>query len=271
MKFLKSSITTIADHGVLNSVRVLVTRPLAQGQVLADKIRSAGGGTLLLPLIELRKLAESQVSKSIVLELDRYQKIIFVSRPAARLGCELMDRYWPQLPIGINWFAIGQGTAQELKHYDIDACYAGLGTDSEALLELDDFANVKGERILLVKGVGGRDHLKTRLGCRGAEVTELAVYERYSLDYAPEKFAESLLHHNINVAVVTSGMIAERLDSLLAPPQCASLHLVVPSVRVAEALSNKQYASIMVSDGAGDSAILESLQQLTAEIGVNRS
>ncbi len=239
--------------------------------MLADSIRSAGASALLLPLIEQRELAESQASKLVVLDLDRYQKVIFVSRPAARFGCELMERYWPQLPVGLRWFAIGQGTAQELERYEIDACYADQGTDSEALLALDDFSNVNGERILLVKGVGGRDHLNTELRSRGAEITELAVYERYSLDYPPEEFAESLLQHNINVAVVTSGMIAERLDSLLAPPQCARLHLIVPSVRVAEALSSKQYASIMVSNGAGDSAVLESLQQLAAETVVNES
>lgn len=271
MRFLKISITIPAKQRVLSPLKVLVTRPSVPGGVLAEKICAAGGEALLLPLIEPRALLETQLAKSLVLDLDRYQKVIFISRPAARFGCELIERYWPQKPVGLSWFAIGAATAHELSDYEINPRFPLHGTDSEALLKLDDFDNVTGERILLVKGQGGRDLLSSELRKRNADVNELDVYQRHALDYTPTEVKKSLVKGGINSIVVTSGEIARRLSELVQLSDRLPMHLIVPSARVADVLRDQGFASIKVSDGAGDSAILESLQQLAIDVAADDS
>ncbi|WP_426415150.1 uroporphyrinogen-III synthase [Aestuariirhabdus sp. LZHN29] len=263
---MPSSITTDCS-----GLQVLVTRPTEQAERLAQKLRAAGAGALVMPLIEARALVESEQVKAQVLDLDRFQKLIFISRSAARFGGDLIDRYWPQMPVAVEWFAIGGGTAEEVERLGVEVEFAKEGTDSEALLQLPAFANIAGQRILLVKGVGGREHLATELSARGAEVIELPVYERHSLAYEPAEFLSRVAQHRINLAVVTSGGIAERLTQLLADDQRASIHLLVPSERVAQLMANKGFASVWISDGAGDSAIMESLQHLAAQVEASHS
>ncbi|MCL6416132.1 uroporphyrinogen-III synthase [Aestuariirhabdus sp. Z084] len=255
----------------LSALRVLVTRPAEQAERLAGVLREAGASALVLPLIEPRALALSESTKAQVLDLDRFDKVLFISRSAARFGGDLIDRYWPQMPLGLSWFAIGQSTAAELERLGIEAAFSRTGTDSEALLELADFDQINEQRILLIKGYGGREHLSAELTRRGAEVVELAVYERHPVPYQPSVFGEHLTRHHTNLAVATSGGIAERLTELLDDGQRAHLHLLVPSHRVAQLMVNAGYASVWISDGAADSAIMETLQRLVPRLGANHS
>ncbi|WP_164880937.1 uroporphyrinogen-III synthase [Aestuariirhabdus litorea] len=266
---MPSSITT--EMAALQGLRVLVTRPAEQAERLGKRLCAAGARTLLRPLIEPRALAESDAVRGTILDLDRFQKLIFISRPAARFGGELIDRYWPQLPMAIDWFAIGGGTAEELARFGVDAGFAQAGTDSEALLSLPEFANLWGQRILLVKGVGGREHLAEQMSARGAEVIELPVYERYPIDYDPQVFSHELAAQGINLAIATSGGIAERLLELVDRERRASIHLLVPSLRVAQLMADRGFASVSVSDGAGDSAIMESVQHLALQVKAGQS
>ncbi|RRJ82962.1 hypothetical protein D0544_14030 [Aestuariirhabdus litorea] len=269
VRSLPSSITT--EMAALQGLRVLVTRPAEQAERLGKRLCAAGARTLLRPLIEPRALAESDAVRGTILDLDRFQKLIFISRPAARFGGELIDRYWPQLPMAIDWFAIGGGTAEELARFGVDAGFAQAGTDSEALLSLPEFANLWGQRILLVKGVGGREHLAEQMSARGAEVIELPVYERYPIDYDPQVFSHELAAQGINLAIATSGGIAERLLELVDRERRASIHLLVPSLRVAQLMADRGFASVSVSDGAGDSAIMESVQHLALQVKAGQS
>ena len=49
-----------------------------------------------LPLLAIEPLPESAEQRAMILELDRYCAVVVVSKPAARLGLELLDRYWLQ-------------------------------------------------------------------------------------------------------------------------------------------------------------------------------
>jgi len=49
---------------------------------------------------------ESPVQRELMLEFDRYKRgHCCQSQIAARLGVERLDAYWPQMPVGIEWFA----------------------------------------------------------------------------------------------------------------------------------------------------------------------
>ena len=104
-------------------LRVLVTRPAGEAaDALCAALGAAGYEAFSLPLLELSALPEpTPVQRHMLQDLAHYQHIIFVSSNAVRFGMAWVYDYWPQLPVGINWYAIGDATANSLARYDIKA------------------------------------------------------------------------------------------------------------------------------------------------------
>ena len=113
-----------------------------------------------------------------LLHLDQYQHVIFISSNAVHFGMALIEDHWPQLPLGLTWYAIGGATAAKLEHFGIEAITPGSVMTSEGLLALSLLQNVRDQRVLIVKGQGGRDTLAQELTRRGALVEELPCYCR---------------------------------------------------------------------------------------------
>ena len=93
--------------------RLLLTRPAEECEALAATLAEAGVHSSSLPLLAIEPLPESAEQRATILELDRYCAVVVVSKPAARLGLELLDRYWPQPPFGQAWFSVGGATDAE--------------------------------------------------------------------------------------------------------------------------------------------------------------
>ena len=62
----------------------------------------------------------------------------------------------------INWFAVGFGTSLVLSDHGIKADYPTVA-GSEGLLELSGLQKVKDLKVLIVRGVGGRELLAAEL------------------------------------------------------------------------------------------------------------
>ena len=251
----------------LQSMRVLVTRPQPQADNLANAIRVQGGFALAVPMLDIRPLPESQSLRDCLQQLDQYHKIIAISVPAVEYGMNLIENWWPQLPVGIAWYAIGDATTSSLQQHGITADDQSGGFDSEALLKLKGFQQVKGQRILIIKGRNGRDKLQTTLTKRGASVDNLVVYERTCPDYPAGHLPEQLSANRINVIVATSSQIVNNLQSLLNHHPDADnlkqLTLIVPSQRVAEDARACGFSHITISEGAGTPAVLDTLARLS--------
>lgn len=76
--------------------RLLLTRPAEECEALAATLAEVGVHSSSLPLLAIEPLPESAEQRATILELDRYCAVVVVSKPAARLGLELLDSYWPQ-------------------------------------------------------------------------------------------------------------------------------------------------------------------------------
>lgn len=81
----------------MNAWRLLLTRPAEDCAVTAQALAEQGIYSSSLPLLAIEPLAETPEQRSLILDLDRYHAVIVVSKPAARLGLDLVDRYWPQI------------------------------------------------------------------------------------------------------------------------------------------------------------------------------
>ena len=241
--------------------RVLLTRPAHLQQGALELLTAAGYECISLPLLSITPIdiesEEAGYLRSRILDLDLYTRVIFISRNAARIGADLIDQYWPQLPVGVEWIAIGQGTADELSHLGIDA-QVNPGVDSEALLDAPQLRELSDQRILLVKGVGGRDLLRKILEKRGAIVDEIEIYQRTPCDYTDTELVERI-SKPLDALLITSGEALIALEHIKWRDLRSSL-LIVPSERIASQAQELGYQNIQTSAGASDRAMLDALE-----------
>ena len=122
---------------------VLVTRPAGQADELLRALAQAGYASVhhqpMLELVPLKELAAAQ--RQHVLDLDCYQHVIFISSNAVRFGLECIEDYWPQLPSGINWYAIGDATARILEARGLSPLSPKEQINSEGLLALPELVH----------------------------------------------------------------------------------------------------------------------------------
>ena len=90
--------------------RLLLTRPAEESAALAAELAAAGIYSSSLPLLAISPLTMTDAQRALIAGLDRYCAVIVVSKPAARLGLELVSQYWPHAPRQ-KWFSVGAATA----------------------------------------------------------------------------------------------------------------------------------------------------------------
>ena len=244
---------------------VLVTRPAGQGQALCAGLEQLGFTVHQQPLLMLEPLEQlSARSRQHLLDLEIYQHIIFISANAVRFGLSCMDDYWPQLPVGLNWYAIGSSTAALLAERGLSPITPGPEMSSEGLLAVPELAQVESERVLIVKGEGGRDTLRKTLSGRGARVDELACYRRSCPSLPAGQLAANLQDWGIQLILISSGEGLHNLLALLSTEESTkfrNIGLVVPSVRVEKMAREAGFTLVLRTPNASDGAVLQFLQQ----------
>ncbi|MFV8818068.1 uroporphyrinogen-III synthase [Haliea sp. E17] len=247
---------------------VLVTRPAGQADALLEALAGAGLRAVHQPLLTLEPLPElAPQARQAVIDLDRYQHVIFVSANAVHFGMELIGNYWPQLPVGLAWYGVGVTTATLLREFGLDPISPPLQMDSEGLLAMESLQQVAGDRVLIVKGIGGRGKIAEVLAQRGAQVDELPCYRRYCPTLVPGQLAATLGQESINVVLISSGEGLENMLSLLSAAETTKfrdIELIVPSPRVAALAQQAGFPRVMTADNASDAAMLEALRRWRA-------
>lgn len=239
---------------------VLVTRPAAQAAALCELIRVNGGGPVAFPTIDIQPPADPRIARQRLAE--HWDVLVFISRNAVEYGLALLPGGLPQTTAIA---AVGRATAQALIAAGHPATLVpASGFDSEALLALPVLQQVAGQRVLIVRGDGGRPLLADTLAARGAEVHYAEVYRRVLpvVDTAP------LLagwRTSIDLVTVTSDEVLTNLltlvgaagrDWLLTTP------LVVISDRGAAFAMQQGFRTVAVAEEASDDGVLEALCRL---------
>lgn len=233
-------------------------------------LEAQGAQTTAFATVEIAPINQQDsdyaILKQHILDLDLFDIIICVSANAARLAGELIDQYWPQLPIKIKWFAIGQATQKALLHYDIESNIATDGSDSEALLAEADLQCLQNRKVLILKGTSGRELLSDTLQSRGAQVFEASLYNRLIPVYTDQQINDALYNSRLSAILITSGealcnltAIAKGSQNQFDHKQLLATCVIVPSTRVALIASTQGYQSIKVAASANNQAMLQAL------------
>jgi len=248
-----------------NGWRLLLTRPAEECTALAGRLAEAGIQSSSLPLLAIEPLAETPELRSLFLDLDRYSAVIVVSKPAARLGLELLDRYWPQPPANQHWFGVGAATGELLAEYGLTVAWPTDSEDSESLLALPELAAARAmpqSRVLILRGEGGRELIAESLRREGVAVDHVELYRRTLPDYPPGILLERISTERLNGLQVSSGQGFEHLRQLAAAdwPALLRIPLFVPSPRVAELARAAGSQTVVDCHGASATALLAALQ-----------
>lgn len=247
----------------VNQAPVLIARPGERGETLAVALRGEGFVVARLDVMTLEALDEDAATRGVWLDLDHYPKIIVASPFAAHCLGEAIDRYWPQLPVGIDFYTLGRGTAEVLDQTLGVRAHTpppGAGEESsEALLSLASLADLTHQRVLLVAGEGGRALLGETLAERGAEVTRVELYRRC---YQPPdaELQRQLAAGSFHALIVTSGELLEYL-ARWCQEKALNQPLIVSSHRLALLAGRLGFRAIKVASGASPAALAAALNE----------
>jgi uroporphyrinogen-III synthase len=188
----------------LAGVRVLVTRPRDQAENLARLIEACGGEAIRFPVIEIVEPQNTQAIQAVIDRLKEFSLAIFISPNAVNRAMKRIQAHGG-LPPGLRIACVGQGSARELKNFEVENLIVPPDRfDSEGLLAMPELNAVKGKRIVIFRGEGGRELLGDTLKSRGAEIEFAECYRRVR----PNADATPLLrrgeHGEIDIVSVTS-------------------------------------------------------------------
>jgi uroporphyrinogen-III synthase len=246
----------------LQGLGVLVTRPPNQALNLSRLLESAGAMVVRLPALDIKATPGLDDLKRRLGGGEPLDLIIFTSANAVRFGMPLLDRRRD-----LKLAAIGPATARALESSGLRVAVTPAGGfDTEHLLSHPELARLDGRRVLLVKGVGGRELLQEQLEKRGASVTVAHVYQRERIRHGSATLAAIHAHFaagEIHVVTATSAEIAEGLIELATPAlrrNFDEVHWLVPGARVAAALRERGLtAPILQADSADDQDLVAAL------------
>lgn len=270
--------------------RVIITRPQAQAATWAEQLTAQDFYPQHFCLLEIRPLVEPELERAIqnrIMDFDLYHKAIFVSQNAVHYAMEWIDRYWPQMPMGVEFYAVGATTAQMLASHavhveDLAQTQSG-GMTSEHLLQAPGLQDVEGQRIIIFRGQGGRGHMGDVLQSRGARVDYCELYKRCIPDNAIVEW-QSLLQDQAtwknyhNVIALHSGESLEHLLQILVlsgdqqvkeqlRQQLFDATLLVPSERIRDLANTEGFKHILVASNATDTAMTQALVSARSNAG----
>ncbi len=253
-----------APPRTLAGVRVLVTRPRDQAEHLAHLIEARGGEAIRFPVIDIVEPRDTRALDAIIGRLKDFAMAIFISPNAVNRAMNLVLARGG-LPPKLRVACVGRGSARELEHFGIENAIVPEGRfDSEALLELPALQAVKGKRVVIFRGEGGRELLGDTLRARGAEIEYAECYRRVRPDADTTPLLQRWARGEIDIVSVTSADGLRNLYEMVSPAGRERLlrtPIVVVSERMAQVCRELGFKTeARVAATAGDEAMVETIQ-----------
>jgi uroporphyrinogen-III synthase len=170
-----------------------------------------------------------------------------------------------EVPKTVHFAAIGPATKAALEKFGItDILTPKDRYDSESLLALSEMHVVAGKRIMIFRGLGGREVLANTLTERGAKITLAECYRRInpSQDVSPLK--ELWQSGRLHAIVITSSEALRSLVALNAGAWLYNVPIFVNHPRIAEAAIAECLQAVLTNSNNDEELVLEIAQWVKA-------
>ncbi len=236
--------------------KVLVTRPKQQATQLCERIAELGGEAFLFPVLDIEFTRADLLNNW----QPDWHKIIFISKNAVH---GFLQQIQPeQLDASTKLVAVGAATADVLRSANLEVAIVPKDNGgSDYLLALDEMQQLAGEKVLIVRGEGGRELLADTLKQRQAYVEYCEVYRRVKSRPTPLACDQAI---QSEVVLCTSEQSVKNLVSLLAADKLHLLEkpLIVLSERIKQCALSLGFKQVIVTASTSDSAIIDTLLQM---------
>lgn len=244
---------------------VLVTRPEAQGVELCQQLEQLGITALHHPLITIEAGADLP---HLLPDLHHCDTVIAVSQHAVAFSDQYLRQQQSNWATSTRYLAVGQKTAHLLSKVTGQSVNYPQVSDSEHLLELAELQSVAGQKIMILRGNGGRELIHQTLSERGALVTYKEVYQRTDLPFDANHAYQQWQQAQVDTLIITSShqlaFFMSQLDSSVINSSISSwacqLKLLVPSERIANDAKTMGFVHIVVTRSAANPDLVAALQ-----------
>lgn len=241
---------------------VIITRPQPFAGELAAVADRQGWKPVILDVLATRTAPNHDELGQHLKQLLPVDQAIFTSRSAVTHTFRILG---PADLQGSGVAAMGAGSAQELQIHGITSVLLPVqGTNSEALLQLDEFSAGKAGKAIIFCAPGGRNILQTELANRGWQVHIAETYERTV--QAPDPSTLSAIRSAGQlVSVCTSGTAITACREQL-PADIWQHMLTQPWVAISDRLDSllrKAGAEqVFQSSGPGNGEVAETIRHI---------
>ena len=178
-------------------IALISTRPQGTNVQLSDDLKNSEIKLLSFPLTEIHPLNNYQIFDGVIENIKTYQHIIFISTNAVHFFLERVKKLSLQIPKNLIFSSIGPTTKLLLqKKLSVDVHFPIKTFDSEHLLKEKIYNNVEGQKILIIRGEGGRETLKNALEEKGGIVNYGECYVRKYVDIDLNQLKNDLVNYH---------------------------------------------------------------------------
>ena len=241
------------DSRPLVGRQILICRPAGQDRPLAEHLGSLGAEIFSYAGMTISPCEHSQETQQHLKHLLEYQWAVFVSANAVEFGLEAISKHGPW-PAHLRCAAIGKATAFRLEQAGRGPVIRPQGSeDSEGLLQTKAWKNLQGQRVLIFRGLGGRETLANGLRAAGALVDYAEVYQRQAPKEDPGELRTRVKSHQLSAICAMS---SETLHNVIEAfglecfPSLCSIPWLVPHSKIAAVARKAGIQQVIESPGS---------------------
>ena len=244
---------------------IVITRPVEQAQLLCQMVKDAGGDCVQFPLLKISPLTDYSSLDPTFKQLSQFDFAIFVSSNAVDQAFHRLHQLNVDFPKSIACIAVGPSTSAALSARGLTAITPPSRFDSEGLLALEELQHLSNKKVLLVRGVGGRELIASTLRARGAKVVLAECYQREQPQPHCAELDTLWQNQGISAVLITSSeAMRHLLDLAQDRPWLSQTKLIVNHARVQEQIHLHYQGpnlSVVVAEATDDQAMFKALLQ----------
>lgn len=239
---------------------ILILRPTEQAQETIRQVKLNSWNPVHFPTVEI-VASKTPHNAQVFSRLAEFDWLIFVSQNAVKHFLAQLQ----QLPVKMpNIATVGKATSLAAEKAGLSVTLQPDGPfSSEGLLNMPAFQQVQNQRVLIVRGNGGRELLADTLARRGATVSYADVYLR-RLPEADSNWLTGNWSDRVNVILATSNQLLDNLVQLTVKTLGQQLYLtplIVISPRMQQHAGQLGFKKIWLAEGPSNDQMMATIRK----------